>query len=132
MATWESTSHHFERAAVAHIATLLPDGAPHSVPVWVGVEGEHAAVFMIAGSRKDENLQRDPRVAISVTNPAEPLDMATLRGSAVRRLEGEEAMAVVDRISEKYTGGPYEEREGFVAFLIRPERSWSNDYTEGD
>lgn len=129
MASWESTRPYFERAAVAHVATLMPDGSPHSVPVWVGVEGEELAIFMVTGSRKDANLQHDPRVAISVTRPDEPLDMATVRGVVSRRIEGDEAMAVIDRISEKYTGEPYELREGLTAYLIRPGRSWSNDYT---
>lgn len=129
MATWESTRPYFERAAVAHLATLLPDGAPHSVPVWVGVEGDGLAVFMIEGSRKDENLQRDPRVAISVTNPENPLDMASVRGVATRRLVGTEAMEVVDRIAVAYTGEQYEMRSGLAAFLIRPEKLQVQNYS---
>ncbi|WP_291054304.1 PPOX class F420-dependent oxidoreductase [Herbiconiux sp.] len=129
MASWESTRPYFERAAVAHVATLMPDGSPHSVPVWVGVEGDELAIFMVSGSRKDRNLQRDPRLAISVTRPDEPLDMATVRGVAVRRIDGAEAMPIVDRIAQKYTGGPYELRDGLTVFLVRPDTSWSNDYT---
>lgn len=26
----------------AHLATLMPDGSPHSVPVWVGLDGDRA------------------------------------------------------------------------------------------
>jgi PPOX class probable F420-dependent enzyme len=129
MASFEKVRPYFERAAVVHLATIMPDGSPHSVPVWVGVEGDELAVFMIADSRKDQNLQRDPRAALSVTRPDEPLDMATVRGVVSRRLEGDEAMAVVDRIAEAYTGAPYVERSGFVAYLIRPQISWANDYT---
>ena len=29
-----------EGRAFAHLATVLPDGAPHSVPVWIGVDGD--------------------------------------------------------------------------------------------
>jgi PPOX class probable F420-dependent enzyme len=129
MASFEKVRPYFERAAVVHLATLMPDGSPHSVPVWVGVEGDELAVFMIEGSRKDENLQRDPRAALSVTRPDEPLDMATVRGVVSRRIVGDEAMVIVDRISEAYTGAPYEERSGFAVFLIRPQTSWANDYT---
>ena len=32
----------FEGPNIAHVATLMPDGAPHSVPMWVGVEGDAA------------------------------------------------------------------------------------------
>ncbi len=127
--TWNDVRPYFERTAVAHVATLLPDGAPHSVPVWVGVEGDRLAFFTEEGSRKDVDLRRDPRIALSITHPDQPLDMAFVRGRVVERIEGEEAMALVDRIAERYTGAPYEIRTGFVAFLIQPEVCWSRDYT---
>ena len=127
---WADVRRYFDTDAVAHVATLMPDGAPHSVPVWVGLEGDGLAVFMIAGSRKDRNLQADPRVAISVTSPANPLDMAFVRGRAVRRLEGDDAMPIIDRISRAYTGEPYALRTGMAAFLIEPEVSWARDYAE--
>ncbi|GGH36520.1 TIGR03618 family F420-dependent PPOX class oxidoreductase [Microbacterium album] len=131
MATdWSSVRRYFETDAVAHVATLMPDGAPHSVPVWVGVEGEGLAIFMLAGSRKDRNLQRDPRVALSVTSPGSDLDMAFVRGRAVARIEGDDAMPLVDRIARAYTGDPYPIRAGLAAYLIEPAVCWARDYTE--
>ncbi|GAA3658737.1 TIGR03618 family F420-dependent PPOX class oxidoreductase [Microbacterium marinilacus] len=127
---WASVRRYFATNAVAHVATILPDGSPHSVPVWVGVEGEQLAIFMIAGSRKDKNLQGDPRLALSVTSPDDPLDMATVRGRAVRRIEGEDALPIVDRIAHGYTGEPYELRSGLVAFLIEPQVCWARDYSD--
>ncbi len=53
----------------AHLASILPDGSPHSVPVWVGTEGDYVAILTGPGSRKARNLRRDPRVALSLTNP---------------------------------------------------------------
>ena len=53
----------FEGANFAHIATVLPDGGPHTVPVWVGLEGDRIAIFTQEGSRKARNIARDPRVA---------------------------------------------------------------------
>src|SRR2546421_9388764 len=52
--------------AMAHLATVLPDGSPHSVPVFVGAEGDRIAFFTGPGSRKAKNLRRDPRVALSL------------------------------------------------------------------
>ena len=46
----------------AHVATLLPDGSPHSVPVWVGVENDRVVFFTQEGSRKARNVEQDPRV----------------------------------------------------------------------
>jgi PPOX class probable F420-dependent enzyme len=122
---------YFDRGAVAHIATIMPDGAPHSVPIWVGVEGDRLAFFTLEGSRKDRDVQADPRVAISVTNPAEPLDMAFVRGVAVERFAGDDAMPIVDRIARAYTGEDYDVRTGLAAFVVEPRRSWANDYTAG-
>ena len=51
-------------ANYAHVATVLPDGGPHSVPVWVGLQGDRIAFLTSPGSRKARNLDRDPRVAI--------------------------------------------------------------------
>ena len=56
-----------ERPNYAHLATLLPDGAPHSVPVWIDVEGPDQVVILTGpGSRKARNVAQDPRVAISI------------------------------------------------------------------
>jgi PPOX class probable F420-dependent enzyme len=128
---WPNVRRYFETTAPVHIATLLPDGGPHVVPVWMGVEGEQLAFFTETGSRKDRSLQDDPRVAVSVTAPDQPLDMAFVRGRAVRRLEGDAAFEVVDRIAHLYTGAPYDVRSGMVVYLIEPEVSWANDYSAG-
>ena len=47
-----------EGANRAHLATILPDGSPHSVPVWIGVEGERVAFLTGPGSRKARNIAR--------------------------------------------------------------------------
>lgn len=121
---------YFERPAVVHVATLMPDGSPHSVPVWIGLEGDELAFFMTEGSRKDENLQRDPRIAFSVTDPDEPLSMAFVRGSIGRRVGGDEAQEIVDRISRKYSGKNYDVRSGLVVHLTAPATVWSHDYSD--
>lgn len=129
--TWADVRHHFDTDAVAHLATLMPDGSPHSVPVWVGAEEDHLAVFMEADSRKDVNLQRDPRVALSVTGVDNPLDMAFVRGRAVRRIVGDDVWPVIDRIAVQYTGEAYDHSRPMTLFLIEPEVSWGNDFSAG-
>jgi PPOX class probable F420-dependent enzyme len=129
MTDWDGARALFDRAAVAHVATLLRDGSPHSVPVWVGVEGDSLAFFMLDGSTKDRNLRRDPRVALSITDPDEPLRMAAVRGRAETRLEGDAAQRIVDRLAVKYTGKPYFQRSGNVAYLVTPESAWAQDYS---
>jgi PPOX class probable F420-dependent enzyme len=108
---------------VAHLATVLPDGGPHVVPLWVTWEGERLAFLTGPDSRKARNLARDPRVAVSVTDTGNPFVMATLRGRVVRVLDGEEGWAVVDRISVLYTGRPYPRGEDRHAFLVEIEHA---------
>jgi PPOX class probable F420-dependent enzyme len=111
----------FQGPNYAHVATVLPTGGPHSVPVWIGVEGDRLAFFTQSGSRKARNLERDARVAVSVTDRENPYRMAQVRGRVVETLEGDAALEVIDRLAHTYTGSPFPMRSGIV-FLIEPER----------
>ena len=111
----------FEGPNYAHLATVLPNGAPHSVPVWTNVEGDHVVFFTQPESRKARNVERDPRVAFSITDHAQPYRMAQVRGRVVETLHGDAALEVMDRMAIKYTGQPFPMRRG-IAFLVEPER----------
>ena len=111
----------FEGPNFCHLATVLPSGAPHSVPVWTGIEDGRIAFFTQPQSRKARNLARDPRVAISITDHEHPYRMAQVRGRVVETLEGEPALEAIDRLAVKYTGQPFPMRSG-VVFLIEPEK----------
>ncbi|MEV6243444.1 PPOX class F420-dependent oxidoreductase [Lentzea sp. NPDC051838] len=106
--------------SIAHLATVLPDGAPHSVPVWIGTHGEHIAIITGPGSQKARNLRRDPRVAISLTEADNPFQPVVLRGRVVEWLTGDDAWEIVDRIATKYIGAPYSRDEERVVALIDP------------
>ena len=108
---------------IAHLATLLKDGSPHSIALWVGVEGEQIAIFTAPTALKSRNMDRDERVAISVTQHDRPLTSATVRGRVRERLEGEEAWEIVDRMSQDYQGTPYPRDAEMVVYLIEPERA---------
>ena len=111
----------FQGPNYAHLATVLPSGAPHSVPVWTGLEGEHVVFFTQPRSRKARNVERDPRVALSITDHEEPYRMAQVRGRVVDTVEGEAALEIIDRLALKYTGETFPMRSG-VVYLIEPER----------
>jgi PPOX class probable F420-dependent enzyme len=103
---------------IAHLASVLPDGAPHSVPVWVGTHQDHVAIMTGPRSQKARNLQRDPRVAISLTPADNPYSPVLLRGRVVTWLSGEEGWAVVDAIAEKYIHAPYDRDQERVVGMI--------------
>ena len=77
--------------SIAHLATVLPDGSPHSVPVWVAAHGDRVAFLTGPGSRKARNLRRDPRVALSIAPVDNPFEPVILRGRAVEWIEGDPA-----------------------------------------
>jgi PPOX class probable F420-dependent enzyme len=117
-----------EQPSLAHVATVLPDGSPHSVPIWIHLEGDRAAFLTSPGSRKARNLARDPRVCISLTARDAPTTMAQIRGRVVDRVEGDRGWAIIDHIADKYLGQPYPLREDRVAFLVEIERAWGQAF----
>jgi PPOX class probable F420-dependent enzyme len=118
----------FDGPNIGHVATTLPSGSPHSVPVWVGIEGDRIAFLTGPGSRKARNLDRDPRLAISITRHDMPYEMAHVRGQVAERLEGDAAFEVIDRLAHKYTGQPYPLRSDRIVYLVEPERAWAQKF----
>jgi PPOX class probable F420-dependent enzyme len=112
----------------AHIATVLPDGAPHAVPMWVDMEGEHIAVLTDPRSVKARNLERDPRVALSIIDQESPNVMAHIRGRLIATVDGDAGWAIIDRLAHKYVGTDYPLRTDRVALLIEPHRAWAQSF----
>ena len=99
-----------DRPNFAHLATLMADGAPQSVPVWVGREGDRILVCTGEGSLKAKNTRRDPRVALSVVDFHDPYTEAQLRGRVVER-RPDPQLKYYDLMSQKYIGKPWPYRE---------------------
>ncbi len=94
----------------AHLATLMPDGSPHSAPVWVAREGELLLVCTEATSLKGKNTQRDPRVSLSIVDFRDPYTEAQIRGRVVERRADPE-LKTYDLVSRKYIGKPWPYRD---------------------
>ena len=106
-----------------HLATLMPDGSPQIAPVWVGREGDRILVATGEGSLKARNTRRDARIALSLVDFVNPYEEIQLRGRVVeRRPDGD--LAIMDRISYKYTGAPFPRRDpaGRIVLVIEAER----------
>jgi PPOX class probable F420-dependent enzyme len=111
---------------IAQLATTMKDGSPQVTPVWVDVEsdGSHVLINTAEGRVKSRNTERDPRVAVSVVDSANPYRLAVVRGRIVeRRHEG--ADQHIDKMAQKYLGqesypwrNPQEQR---VILRIKPE-----------
>ena len=111
----------FEGPNYAHVATVLPDGSPHSVAVWTGIEAGRIVFFTQAGSRKAQNIGHDPRVAISIVDGGNPYRGGHVRGRVAETIGGDAALEIIDRLALKYTGRAFPMRSGIV-FFVEPER----------
>jgi PPOX class probable F420-dependent enzyme len=108
----------------AHLATLMPDGSPQSVPVWVGRDGDRLVICTGEKSLKAKNTLREPRVALSIIDFHDPYREVQIRGHVVERRPDPE-LKVMDPISHKYTGKPFPFRtpEGRVALFIEVDKA---------
>jgi PPOX class probable F420-dependent enzyme len=113
----------------ANIATVMPDGSPHVVPVWVDLDGNQILVNTAEGRQKLKNIRHDPRVAIDVLNSDDPYEMVTVRGHVVE-LTHQGADAHIDRLAKKYLGrDTYPNRQpGEQRVIIRIEPERLSDY----
>ena len=114
-----------DNPAFAHLATLNPDGSPQVTPVWFDYDGQHIIVNTARGRVKDRNLQREPRVALSIVDPANPYRYLGIQGRVTEMTENG-ADAGIDTLAKKYLGkdtypwkGPTEVR---VIVKIAPEK----------
>jgi PPOX class probable F420-dependent enzyme len=106
-----------------HLSTLRADGTPRNWVVWVGVEDDHVLVCTGEASWKARDMRRDPRVALSVVDLANPYRMAAVQGRVVE-VRPDEDCRFMDPISVKYTSAPFPFRgPGRVCFVIAAEKA---------
>ena len=115
-----------ESTALAHVATIGPDGEPQNNPVWFDWDGTHLRFSQTTTRQKYKNVQREPRLAVSIVDPANPYRYLEVRGT-VERIDPDPDFAFIDAMAKKYLGQdkypwtqPGDER---VVVVIRPEHT---------
>ncbi len=93
-------------ASTCYLATTMPDGSPQITQVWVDTDGERVVINTVAGFPKLRNIERDPRVALTLADPATPSQYLQIRGDVVETTT-EGAREHIDELSQKYLGAPY-------------------------
>ena len=109
----------------ATIATTMSDGSPQASVTWIDSDGTNIIFNTAEGRLKANNLRRDGRVAIAVTDAENPYRQVMVRGTVVEdTLEG--ASEHADTLAQKYLGVdkyPYmQPGEIRVIFKIKPEK----------
>ena len=108
---------------VAHLATIRPDGHPQSNPVWFQWDGTYLKVSQTTDRKKLHNMEGNPRVALSNTDPSNPYRYLEVRG-LVDRVDDDPDRIFIDHLSQVYMGQtPYpnhQRGDKRVVVLIRP------------
>lgn len=113
-----------EMKIVALLATILPNGDPHLVPVWFNIKNGLIQINTPAGTQKDKNMQRSSRVAINFLHPSDYFNQLSLKGEIVERNQ-EVAEEHIEFLAQKYTGAPYTGpgKGNRVMYRIKPVKS---------
>ena len=86
----------------AVLATINPDGSPHTSTMWVGLDGDDLLFSTVAGRVKHRNMLRDPRVSVTVWDSADPEISVDLRGRVSMTSDPERLLHI--QLSRKYDG----------------------------
>jgi PPOX class probable F420-dependent enzyme len=113
------------RPSTCYIATTMADGSPQLTQTWVDTNGEHVLINSVQGFLKVRNVERDPRVAVAVSDPDNPRRYFQVRGRVVD-VTTDGGAEHIETLSQKYLGTPYPWYGGRdqvrVIIVIEPEK----------
>jgi len=106
----------------AVIATVNSDGSPQQTVVWVRERDGEVIFSTVEGRAKPRNLLRDKTISVLVIDRQDGYRYSAIHGQA--RLESEDADALIDELSYKYTGSPWVETQTRprVTVVVSPTR----------
>ena len=91
----------------AVFTTFLPSGDAMSHVMWVDCDDEHVLINTEVHRSKFRNVERDPRVTVTISDRENPYRFAEVRGKVVETVRGPEARASIDKLAQKYFGRDY-------------------------
>jgi PPOX class probable F420-dependent enzyme len=109
-----------------NVSTLRADGSVHGVPVWVDVQDGRPVLNTAEGRAWPRNLERDPRLTLTVPNMENPYEYLEVRGRVAERTH-DGADEHIDALAKKYLGvDAYPSRkpdEQRVIIRVEPEHA---------
>ena len=87
----------------AHVATIGPEGEPQSSPVWIDGDATTVKFSQTTSRQKYRNMQRDPRIAMSMIDLENPYRYVEVRGRVVD-ISDDEDNRFIDSLTKKYMG----------------------------
>jgi PPOX class probable F420-dependent enzyme len=117
-----------ESKALADVATIGPNGEPQVNPVWFGWDGQHLTFSQTTTRQKHKNVQRDPRIALSIVDPQNPYRYLEIRGKVVR-VDPDPERAFINSMAKKYLGQDvypwHNEGDERIVLVVEPEHTTS-------
>ncbi len=110
----------------ASLATVNKDGSPQVSIVWIDYEDEVILINTAKGRVKTNNMQRDPRVSISITDSENPYYQVTIKGRVIEITE-DGAVYHINSLAKKYLNEdrfPVVDNEVRVKIKIKPEKTY--------
>jgi PPOX class probable F420-dependent enzyme len=92
--------------STCYVATTMPDGSPQLTQTWVDTDGEHILINTVLGYQKARNVERDPRVAVSISDPANPSRYYSVRGR-VSHATPDGGAEHIEKLAQRYLGTAY-------------------------
>ncbi|MBK9124659.1 MAG: TIGR03618 family F420-dependent PPOX class oxidoreductase [Chloroflexi bacterium] len=84
------------------VATVNGSGQPHLVPVWYEMDAGEIVFMTGVSTVKGRNLRADPRIAVCVSKPDDPITFVSMQGVAEEVTEVEEKRRLVALVMGKY------------------------------
>ena len=92
--------------STCYIATTMPDGSPQITQTWVDTDGEHILINTVQDFQKARNVERNPSVAVVVSDPANSFRYYEVRGRVVDA-STEGGADHIEALAQRYLDGPY-------------------------
>jgi PPOX class probable F420-dependent enzyme len=106
-----------DSTALAHAATIGPDGEPQTQPVWFLWNGTHLLISHTKARQKYRNLRREPRVALVIVDPSDPYRYIEVRGTV--EIEDDPTGELIDQLSRRYENEPWKHQPGEERVILK-------------
>ena len=91
----------FDGKALGMLGLVSEDGTAQVTPVWITRDGDTPVFNTVHGRSKAKNMERDPRVTLTIVDPDNGYSYVELRG-AVEFEEGQAAVDTINARAKKY------------------------------
>jgi hypothetical protein len=122
---------------VCRVATIGTDG-PHATPLWFGWDGTYLWLYSIVKSQRWTDLQRDPRIGVTVDTGVEYTDLRGVEITGAVEVVGDapctgdpndELTDIEKQFARKYMGGDEMFHDGRHGWLrVKPSKIASWDF----